>query len=174
MRELPGIVLTTSRYGLAEQMARRVRDKKTIGLSMAAFIAADVLDGVLLRQFDADGPVRRVADGVVDHVSVVRVMAEVYRQAPESRWPLAIIAGRAAVVGAINAAHLMHTGEVTKGGVYQRASNLATAALAVVAARGNESQVKSAGWLAAGVAVATGAMHLKGFGRLHDCEFRRL
>jgi phosphatidylglycerophosphate synthase len=37
---------------------------------MAAFLLADLIDGIVARKLQADGPVRRIADVIVDHISV--------------------------------------------------------------------------------------------------------
>ncbi len=59
-------------------MARRVKQDRPIVAPMAAFIIADVLDGVIMRQFNLDTRARRIADGNVDHVSVARVAGDIY------------------------------------------------------------------------------------------------
>ncbi|HMS92877.1 MAG TPA: hypothetical protein PKD28_00680 [Candidatus Saccharibacteria bacterium] len=94
-----GVGLTAARLGMAERMARRVRDDKSIDGDMAAFVAADILDGAILRKFDADTRTRRVADGVIDHLSEIRVAAEVAKKYPETRGIIGVLAVRAAIVG---------------------------------------------------------------------------
>ena len=84
------------------------------------------------------------------------------------------MAMRALAVGAINLAHYLKTGEVTKGGKCQKISNLAIAACIVSAARGSESQVRQVGWIAAGISATTGIASLKGFGKQHDGKIRQL
>jgi phosphatidylglycerophosphate synthase len=38
--------------------------------ALLLFIAADVLDGVLARRYDADGPARRALDSIIDRVAI--------------------------------------------------------------------------------------------------------
>lgn len=173
-KEIIGVGVTAARYGMAEWIARRVRDNKPIAIPMAAFIAADILDGVILRKFDMDTPVRRVADGVVDHASEIRVAAEVAKKYPETRKYIGGLAVRAAAVGIMNGIHLLKTGEVTKGQSKQRLTNLATGAFGVIATQGNTVLTEVSGATALGIAVATAPHHLKGLGEVHDGVARRL
>ena len=113
--EIPGLILTAARYGMAELMAEKVRDDKQIGLDLAAFVVADIADGAILRKFDMDTPVRRVADGIVDHLSVARVVYEIAKKHPEARPHIGVLAARALAVGVLNYVHLARTGDVTKG-----------------------------------------------------------
>lgn len=46
-------------------------------IALAAFIAADLFDGVLARDLDADGPSRRVLDSLVDRVAIWSVLIAV-------------------------------------------------------------------------------------------------
>lgn len=172
--EAIGIALTGARYLLAERMAKHVKDDEPIVLDMAMILAADVLDGVVLRQFDLDTPKRRIADGVVDHMTVARVMAEVAKKNEASRPYIGILAARAAVVGALNEEHLRKTGEVTKGQWNQKSTNLAMAAFGLAAASGNKKLTHLVGGIASGVAVATAFAHLKGLGETHEGGFRKL
>ena len=66
------------------------------------------------------------------------------------------------------------TGEVTKGGCYKRAANIATAAFAVVAAHGNLGRTHLAGGIAAGVVAVTTVPHLRGIGKPTGKQVRRL
>ena len=173
-KEIPGIMLTAVRYGMAEHMAHKVRDGKPVVLDMAAFIAADVADGAILRQFDMDTPIRRIADGVVDHVSVARVAYETWQNSPNSRPYIGVLATRAALVGGLNALHMALTGEVTKGRANQRATNLATAAFNLAASSGNRNATHIAGIVASGIAVGTAFSHLKDLGKKHASGIREL
>ncbi|HCR55448.1 TPA: hypothetical protein DIV49_00595 [Candidatus Saccharibacteria bacterium] len=174
LREVPGLALTGARYLLAENIARRVQNDQPIGVRLAAFIAYDILDGAILRLFDADTPVRRVADGAVDHASMLRVGTAISQRYPEAK-PYAIALGaRAVVVGALNAAHYKMTGEVTKGQSKQRATNLATAAMAQIATYKNERNTHLSGLLANGIAYATIPTHLKDIGKTHEGGIRKL
>src|SRR5215210_6413018 len=90
--ETLGITLTGARYLLAERLARHVKNDEPIALDMVMVIAADIFDGVLLRKFDLDTPNRRVADGIVDHLTVARVASEVAIKNEASRPYLAVLA----------------------------------------------------------------------------------
>lgn len=170
LREVASVGLTALRYSGAEYIARQARDGKPIGLSLAAFMAADVADGQILD----DTPLRRVTDGVVDTAAVVRVMYELGKRYPEARAGIAAVALGQAATSAANAYHLAKTGEVTKGGRYKRAANIATAAFAVVAAHANPGRTRLAGCIAAGVVAATTIPHLRGVGKPTGKKIRRL
>lgn len=173
-KEIPGLVLTAARYVMAERIARKVRSDEPVTIDLAAFVAADVLDGVILRKFDVDTPLRRVADGVVDHLSMARVGYEAMKKNPDSKAYLGIIATRAALVGGANTLHLLKTGEVTKGQNKQRVANLATAAFGLVALSGNKSATHIAGSIAAGIAIVTAVPHFRNIGKRNEAEMRKL
>lgn len=137
-KEIPGLAITAAWYGIAECIARKVGNNEPVAGDLAAFIAADILDGAILRKFNADTPLRRIADGVFDHLSKIRVGYETAKKNPNAQPYLGIIAARAALVGSANALHLARTGEVTKGQNKQRAANLATTAFGLVAMTGNK------------------------------------
>ena len=170
LREMASVGLTALRYGGVEYIARQARDGKPIGPALAAFMVADVADGQILD----DTPLRRVTDGVVDTAAVVRVMYELGKRYPEARAGIAAVALGQAATGAANAYHLAKTGEVTKGGRYKRAANIATAMLAIIAARGNPRRTRLAGCIAAGVVAATTVPHLRGIGKPTGKKVRRL
>lgn len=172
--EIPGLILTAARYGMAELMAEKVRDDKQIGLDLAAFVVADIADGAILRKFDMDTPVRRVADGIVDHLSVARVVYEIAKKHPEARPHIGVLAARALAVGVLNYVHLARTGEVTKGRSKQKATDLATAAFSLVALTGNKKATQIAGVVASGIALTTAVSHLKGLGKQHESGIREL
>ena len=174
IREIPGLALTAARYGMAEKMAEKVRNNEPIATDLAAFVAADIADGAVLREFDLDTPVRRLADGVVDHLSVARVGYEVGKKHPEAKPYIGILAVRAAMVGAANLVHLLKTGEVTKGRSNQKATNLATAVFALAATNGNEKVTHAAGTIASVIAIATAVPHFKGIGKKHSNGIREL
>lgn len=173
-REIIGVGVTAARYGMAEWIARRVHDNKPIGVPLAAFMATDVLDGVVLRKFDMDSPVRRVADGVIDHASVARVAFEVGKKNPESRKYIGLLALRAAGVGIANGLHLLKTGEVTKGNMRQKSTNIASAAFAIVAAHDNKEATEIAGAAASVVAIGTAPKHFRGIGKKGSGSIREL
>ena len=173
-KEIPGLILTGARYGMAERIARKVSNGEPVAGDMIGFVAADILDGAVLRKFNADTPLRRIADGVVDHLSMARVAYETAKKNPESRLYLGIIAARAALVGGANALHLAKTGEVTKGQEKQRTANLATAAFGLIAMTGNKKATRIAGVVASGIAIATAIPHFKNIGKVHKNGMRKL
>jgi hypothetical protein len=173
-REVPGIAITAARYGMAEHMARKCRNGDPIGADMGCFIAVDIADGAILRNFDMDTPARRVADGLVDHASVARVSYELWRKNPDSRSYIGVLAARAALVGVLNGIHLAATGEVTKGQSRQKSTNLATAAFTLAATSGSRTATHIAGTLASGIAIATATSHFKGLRKKHESGIRKL
>lgn len=173
-KEIPGLLITGARYGMAERIARKVRDDEPVTADLAGFVAADIADGAILRKFDADTPLRRVADGVVDHLSMARVSYEAAKKHPASRLYFGVLAVRAALVGGADALHLAKTGEVTKGRGMQRAANLAAAAFGLVALTGNKKATHVAGAVAAGVSLATALPHFKGVGIRGESGVREL
>lgn len=173
-KEIPGLVMTASRYAIAEHMARRVSDEQQIIAEMASFIVADIADGAVLRQIDRDTSMRRIADGVVDHLAVARVAFEAAKKYPETRPYIAALAGRAVLVGYLNYIHLHTTGEATKGGWNQKATNLAMAAFVLVAQTGNSKATNIAGGIASVIAFGTSFAHLKDLGLNHPENIRCL
>ncbi len=174
VNELPGLLLTGARYFIAENIAQRIKEDKPINLHMGIFIAADILDGAILRKFNADTPIRRVADGVIDHISVARVATEIAKRYPESRPYIKILASRAIAVGGLNVVHLLKTGEVTKGQKNQKLTNLATAAFALTAVHGNEKATHIAGSVASAIAALTSLPHFNEIGEQHPEGIRKL
>lgn len=174
IREIPGLALTAARYGLAERVSEKVRVNKPIALDLASFIAADIGDGAVLREFDLDTPARRLTDGVVDHLSVARVGYEVGKKHPETKPYIGILATRAALVGGANLVHLLKTGEVTKGRSKQKITNLATAVFALIATNSNKKATHTAGSIASVIAIATALPHFKGIGIKHSNGIREL
>lgn len=181
--EIAGAALTAARYPIAEVMARRVRNNQPIGMLMAAAVATDIWDGQILRALSGetqlDTPLRRIVDGTIDHMTVLRVAYEVALKNPDSRPYIGVIASRAALAAAgLNGAHLLKTGEVTKGRKYQKATHLTTALFGLVAAseygKQHPALTHATGLIAASVAVATAPAHLRGLGNKHDGEYRLL
>lgn len=172
--EVIGIALTGARYLLAEKTAQHLKDDKPIFIDMAILVMADILDGVVLRQFDLDTPKRRVADGVVDHASVARIMFELAQKNDATKPYIGILAARAVTVGALNTEHFRRTGEVTKGQASQKATNLAMTAFGLVANTGNRTMTHIAGGIASGIAVTTAFAHTKDLGKIHPEGIRKL
>lgn len=174
VKEIPGLIITVARYAMAERIAREVRENRPVTTDLAGFVVADILDGAILRKFNADTPVRRVADGVVDHLSMGRVAYETAKKNPDSKAYLGILAARAALVGGANALHFAKTGEVTKGQNKQRVANLATAAFGLVALTGNKRATHIAGVLASGIAIVTVTPHFRNIGKRNESGMRKL
>lgn len=172
--EAPGLLLTGARYIWAERIARRVRDDKPVTGEVIGFIAADILDGVILRKFNADTPIRRAADGIVDQVSMARVIWEAGRK-DSATWPyLGMLATRALLIAGANGLHFAKTGEVTKGGNKQRAANLALAAFGLISLAGNKKATHFAGIAASGVAAITAVPHFHGVGEVNKRGIRKI
>lgn len=73
MREMPAslAVLTVGRLALVPLMILSVgQSTLALALSLAIFIAADLLDGVVARRHDADDCARRALDSIVDRVAI--------------------------------------------------------------------------------------------------------
>ena len=173
-KEAVGVGVTVARLGIAEWVARRVRAGESIYLPLASFVAADILDGVLLRRVGMDTPVRRAADGIVDQLSIARVAYETAQKHPETRKYIAALALRVAAVGVANALHLRKTGEVTKAGNKQRTMGLAAAAFASVASRGQRAHTEVAGVAMLAVGAITGEGYFRGIGVQNDGAIRDL
>ena len=174
IKEIPGLAITGARYFMAEGIARRIRRGDSATLGIAGFVVADVLDGVILRAFDADTPTRRVADGVIDHASMVRIAYEVAKKNPDSRAYIGILGVRAMLVGGANLLHLIRTGEVTKGQNNQRFTNLATAALCLAALSGDKKITHAVGLSAVAVSAPTAVPHFRNIGKRNESRIRRL
>jgi phosphatidylglycerophosphate synthase len=172
-KEIPGLVVTGARYAVAERIARKVSKDEPVAVDLAGFVVADILDGAILRKFDADTPLRRVADGVVDHLSMIGVGFEAAKKYPDSKLYLGILVARAALVGGANALHMAKTGEVTKGQNKQRAANLATAAFGLVALTGNKKATHVAGVIASGISILTAIPHLRNIGKRNESGIRK-
>lgn len=174
MVESLGIAVTGSRLYIAENIARRAAEDRPIFLQTCAFAAADLADGEVLRAIGMETPLRRVADGVVDHVAVGRVLYKIGEKNEGARPYIGILAVRAAVVAALNYTHLSMTEQVTKGRTKQRATNIAIAAFGVAAASGNRTMTHASGLLASAVAIATAPAHLTGLGVRSAGVYREL
>ena len=138
-------VLTLSRLGIAEIMARKITKQESIVVPMAAFVIADVLDGVIARKLDVDSPRRRFLDAAVDRLSVLRAASAMYDINPTSRPYLAALAAREAVVSAANLAHYAKSGEVVQGHGFHKLGTLSISAFALGAASGNENVTHALG-----------------------------
>lgn len=173
-KELVGIGVTFARYGLAERTAKHVREDKPIFMDMLGVISADLMDGVILRKFEMDTPTRRLADGIVDYLSIARVGAEVATKHPETRPYLGALAIRSLLVGGLNITHQALTGEITKSSSRHRLTTLSAAAFALTAVRGknNESNLAGAGMV--GIAIINTPPYLKGLGRTNSDGIRHV
>jgi hypothetical protein len=173
-KEIPGVLLTGSRYLLAERMAQNVKKNKPITNLMAGFVLADLLDGAVLRKVNMDTPARRTADGIIDHLSMWRLGKAMADNDSEVRPYFQFLIARAAMVGTLNTFHLLVTGEVTKGQNHQRAANLSVAAFAVAAQYENDFVTRIAGSVAVAVNAVTVVPHLRDLGQQHDDGVRKL
>lgn len=142
------IGLTLSRLALAENMARKVRERRGIALSLAAFIAVDIGDGVIARKLDADTPLRRFADAAVDRVAVARVATAVARTNKAAKPYVLGLAARDMIVGAANAVHYHRTGEVIQGHGPHKLGSLSVSLFGAVAAGGNQAATRATGFAA--------------------------
>lgn len=171
--EIAGVGVTALRYGIAEHVARRVESEEDITLGMATLVAADVLDGIVLRHLDLDTPVRRLADGVLDYLSIARVGGSIASKYPETRPYFGILAARTVLVGGLNAVHQYKTDEVTKSSKRHRLTTLSVAGFALAAVEGSSRATKIAGSLMAGIAVANLPSYFRGLGVKHPSGFRQ-
>lgn len=137
-KEALAIGATLGRLLIAQKMVKNIEKRQSIATSLGIFLAADLADGVIARQFDVDTPLRRFADAAVDRVSVFRVgwaMSQVY---PATQPYFKLLAARDVIVSASNAVHYWRTGEVTKGDGLHKAGSLSIAGFALCASTGNE------------------------------------
>lgn len=182
--ELIGLAATAGRYAMTvEPMAKRVKNNEPILPLALATIALDIGDGVLTRYVSRkvlgtegdDTPLRRIADGVLDHATVARIGWEVSKKNPTALPYLGILATRAAVAaGGFNGYHLFSTGEVTKGRNWQKATHMTTAIFGLAANTENTALTHATGLIASAVAWGTVPAHLKDLGINHGMVFREL
>ena len=182
--EVLGLLTTVGRYALTvEPMARKIRADESILRDALITVGLDIADGKITRFISRavlgtngdDTPLRRIADGVLDHATVARVGWEVGKKNPSSRPYLGLLAARAAFAAAgLNGYHLATTGEVTKGRKWQKATHLTTALFGVAAATNNKSLTHITGIVASSVAWATAPAHFKELGIRRNRRFREL
>ncbi|MBP9852509.1 hypothetical protein KBC77_00830 [Candidatus Saccharibacteria bacterium] len=101
-------------------------------------------------------------------------MNQIAKSYPQTIRYILALSARAGIVGAMNATHLLRTGEVTKRQNWQRAANLSSALFAVVAATGNQKATKFTGLLAVGIGAVTAIQHAKDLGIPHEEGIRKL
>lgn len=128
--EAIGMTATVGRYALtALPMARRARNGESILGYGIATVVGDVADGEITRSVSKalfqreaeDTPLRRIADGLLDQVTIFQVGYEVAKRNKSSRPYLAALGMRSVIVGVgLNTTHLLATGEVTKGKKMQK------------------------------------------------------
>ena len=172
--EVPGIAITVARLGIAERIAQNVRRDESVIAELGCFLVADVLDGVVLRRFNKDTPIRRAADGIVDQLSVARTMLEVSKKNNAARPYIGLIATRLLSIGVINAAHYAKTGEVTKGNRYQKTTFIAAAGFGLAAATGDKRLTHVAGGAVSAISIATLPPHFRNFGVRSTGSIREL
>ncbi len=126
-----GLAATIARIPIANVLAKRIRNKTSINGPLSLFVITDIADGWVARKLDADTPIRRALDAIVDRSSVVMAGSEMWRQNRTARPFLAMLAAREAFVTSANAYHLAKTGEVVHGTGAHKLSSLSVAAFAL-------------------------------------------
>jgi phosphatidylglycerophosphate synthase len=163
---------TLARLPLAERIANKIDAKKSIVGSLTMFILADIADGYIARQMNADGPARRAADAAVDRLSVLRAGISMYRANADARPFLAVLAVRDAGVSLINGMHYKKMGEVVHGANIHKLSSLSVAAFAVGAATHNRAVTIATGTMAAAINIGLAADYIHNYvsphGNLED------
>lgn len=137
--------LTAARLFIAYRMAKRVGAGGKITLPMAAFVGADIMDGVIARKLDVDSPGRRSADALVDRLSVGLVARKIVQEHPQTRPYVIGIGLREVAVSAANALHYANSGEVVQGTGVHKLGTLSLAAFGIVSSYGHDNATKVAG-----------------------------
>jgi phosphatidylglycerophosphate synthase len=102
-------------------------------VALAAFVLADLYDGVLARQLSADGPSRRVLDSVVDRISIWAVFIAVVLAGYLSVVLLALLLLRDLYCGVLCYEMLRKRNVAIRADWLYRALNLMLAAWVVIA-----------------------------------------
>lgn len=151
MKEALFTAITAGRLIPALMLSRRIESHQPIAGLMAGIVIADLLDGVEARQHDADGPVRRVADSLVDMVSIGLGMSALYRSNPTARPYILALAARETFVSVGNTINYAKTGEVLKGDNLHKLASLSIASYALAANRGNKTATHATGLMAVAI-----------------------
>jgi phosphatidylglycerophosphate synthase len=80
-----GIVATIARLPMAHTIAKNIRNSKSVAGPLALFVGADIADGWVARQLEADSPRRRALDAIIDRSSVLFASAEMWRHNRSAR-----------------------------------------------------------------------------------------
>lgn len=114
--ELLLIGVTVSRLGLAYGLVNAVDGPFMASAPwLTAIVLADVPNGILARRLGADTPLRRIADSVVDRITVGSAFVAFLAARPEFWIMLAPIMIRGAIVGTISATCLLFKGTIVTG-----------------------------------------------------------
>ncbi len=143
--------LTAARLFIAYNMAKRVEAGRNITLPMAAFVGADIMDGVIARKLDVDSPGRRFADALVDRVSVGMVARNIVKEHPQTRPYVIGIGLREAAVSAANMLHYANSGEVVQGTGVHKLGTLSLAAFGIISSYGHYDATRVAGTVASSI-----------------------
>lgn len=119
------ISITVSRLGLAYGLATSVNGPfRWSAAWLIAVILADVPNGILARRFGADTARRRIADSVVDRITIgAACMATAFNR-PEVAIALLPIAVRAAIVVTASIACFMMKNTIVTGGQTHKLGSL--------------------------------------------------
>ena len=160
-----GIVLglTAARLLQGADLSRRVKKGKPIKAATAAIIAVDLLDGVLARKLDSDGPRRRIADSVVDSGIIAAALAAMHKKHPKARPFIGALAARELFVAGGWALDLAKSRQAKKGDVFHKLPPLTIAAFGVAAHHGSERTMKRTGAVAVGVNALLAYDYFKGW-----------
>lgn len=151
LKEAFAIGVTLSRLILAESVAQNISRRKSIVRPLALFLLADEIDGRLARRLGVDTPLRRFADAAVDRISMLRSGVAMAKANPAAKRYLLALAARDAVVGGVNAAHYLRTGEAIQGEGIHAAGTLSIAAFGLVASYGEERSTHLSGQIATAI-----------------------
>jgi phosphatidylglycerophosphate synthase len=142
------IGITASRLIIADRIAKRIETKDRIFGLVAAFIVADIVDGVVSRKPGVDTPLRRFTDAFVDRASMMRASFAMAKANPASQPYLVALGVREAAVGLANATHFVKTGEVVQGHGLHKLDTLSIAAFGMAASSHSESATHTVGMIA--------------------------
>jgi phosphatidylglycerophosphate synthase len=127
------IAITVSRLGLAVGLVQSVEGAfKWSALWLTLVIAADVPNGIAARRFNADTNRRRIADSVVDRITVGSACTAMALSRPEVSVALLPLALRGAVVLAVSAVCFVRKNTIVTGGQLHKIGSLTTGAMGFV------------------------------------------
>lgn len=99
-REIAMVVVTLARLLLVWGLVASIGSQHWMtALWVVVIVVVDLFDGIVARALSADGVSRRIADVVIDYITIVLVFAAVRRAMPQyTIWPLALMFATIAVV----------------------------------------------------------------------------